>query len=94
MRNDSLSDIDFPCSWDFYRYYASQYGTDPGPDEPLPVPVPMAIPPEPPWSREQWAYVQQLRAQVNYLNSKVTEMRVLKKVGKIKTSVPRFKGTI
>ena len=35
--------------------------------------------PEPEWKRRQWQYVQQLRAQVNYLNTKVTEMRAEKK---------------
>ena len=33
----------------------------------------------PQWERPQWQYIQQLRAQVNYLNNKVTEMRAEKK---------------
>lgn len=31
------------------------------------------------WAKEQWQYVQQLRAQVNYLNEKVMEIRAEKK---------------
>ena len=38
------------------------------------VPPPLENP-EREWAREQWQYVQQLRAQVNYLNDKVTELR-------------------
>ena len=40
--------------------------------------------PEPivqPWAKEQWQYVQQLRAQVNYLNNKMLELRAEKKKG-------------
>ena len=33
---------------------------------------------EPEWEKSQWEYVRQLRAQVNYLNSKVTELRAKK----------------
>ena len=35
--------------------------------------------PEPEWTRGQWDYIRQLRAMVNHLNIKVTEMRAEKK---------------
>ena len=41
------------------------------------TPVPERTEPE--WQKNQWQYVQQLRAQVNHLNAKVTEMRAEKK---------------
>ena len=36
-------------------------------------------PEEPAWAREQWQSVQQLRAMVNHLNNKVTELRAKRK---------------
>ena len=54
--------------------------------------------PDSPWSRDQWQSVQLLRAQVNYLNNKVTEMRAEKQKQKetLKKTEgkPHFKGTI
>lgn len=79
-------DIDYPVSYSYYRSMCQRYGwTDPGPDalhpqasDALHEPVEATIP-ESVWHRHQWQYLQQLRAQVNYLNSKVTELRAEKK---------------
>lgn len=35
--------------------------------------------PDVPWAKEQWQSVQQLRAMVNHLNNKITELRAVKK---------------
>ncbi len=49
----------------------------------LPTIVPDPTP-EPKWSATQWDYIIQLRAMVNHLNNKVTELRA----NKIQKEVP------
>lgn len=64
-----------------YRNKVQPYPALPAEEEPKSMIV------EIPWSHDQWQYVQQLRAQVNYLNTKVTELQAKKK-----TQPPAYKG--
>ncbi len=65
------SDIDFPVSYSVYRSLCQQHSwQDPGPDRPTELEPPngyqLSAISEPGWSRQQWQYVQQLRAQMLY----------------------------
>ena len=72
-------DIDYPVSFSHYRALCQYHGwQDPGTDKPLErgASAPLLDKPEPtqapaPWAQEQWLYVQQLHAQVNYLRNKL-----------------------
>ncbi len=74
-------DFDFPMSYNF-RSFVEEQSTG----QPLPALVPMlreVLPvlsqPESAWSKGQWDYIQQLKAMVSHLNSKVTELRAKEK---------------
>ena len=74
-------DYDFPMSSTF-RAYSFEYceREDPGKGPAvIEKEVGPFLLPEPEWAKPQWDYIQQLRAMVNYLNNKVTELQVKRK---------------
>ena len=66
--------IDYPVSWDWHRHYCREYGLpDPGPCETLRPESTPEEPSQPQWTKRQWDQVQQLKAQVNFLQKKLEE---------------------
>jgi len=76
---------DYPMSWDNWRRLCVYYGDpDPGPCEPPEHSVDElherlaaleeSRQPQPQWTRQQWDQVQQLRAQITYLQTKVNAL--------------------
>lgn len=65
--------IDFPVSWSWHRYYETEQGRpDPGPNKPIPEPI-KETRIEPEWTKTQWYYVENLRAIIIHLQTKLSE---------------------
>ena len=75
------SDYDYPMSYAFRSYVEEQCTGKPLPpiDPPEREATPLFEAPEPAWSRDQWQYIKQMRAQVLHLNTKVTELSAKRK---------------
>lgn len=88
--------VDYPISWDTHRALCVQYGkNDPGPCEPPEHSVDelhervatLEVSRQPQWDGRQWDQVQQLRAQVNYLQNKIKEMTANEKIKQPPTGI-------